>query len=520
MQLPRTYLFVPGDRPERFAKALACGADAVILDLEDAVAPRAQGRGPRRGRRSWLAAAAPTSARASWCASTTTRTPWFDDDLALLGRAASPGVMLPKAETRRHAGRACGGAAPACAGAGAGRDARAACSTPRPLAAADGVQRLAFGTHRLRARPRPVRRRTRGLDLRRQRGWRSASRGAGIAAPVAGVTPGHRRRGAAAAPTWRAPAPTASAPSCASIRSQVARRSTPRCGPRADELDWARRVLAAGEARRAAPCRSTAAWSTARAAARRSAMLARAGCRALTPDDHFQGHPPWPPPSSTPPSSATSSAPTRCATCGRTRTAPQKYLDIEAALAMVQGRLGHHPAGGGRRDRQRTATSTRSTWSKLRAADRAHRLPDPRRRLAAQRAVPRQAGRVLPLGRDDAGHHRHRHGAADPRGARHSSTPTSRRSRAALADLARKHRDTPMIGRSNLQQAIPVTFGYKMAGAPRRRSSAIASASAQLQPRVLVGEFGGACGHAGVAREGRDGNAGRPDARSWAWASR
>lgn len=39
---PLTPLFVPGDRPERFAKAAACGADAVILDLEDAVAPAAR----------------------------------------------------------------------------------------------------------------------------------------------------------------------------------------------------------------------------------------------------------------------------------------------------------------------------------------------------------------------------------------------------------------------------------------------------------------------------------------------
>ena len=33
----------------------------------------------------------------------------------------------------------------------------------------------------------------------------------------------------------------------------------------------------------------------------------------------------------------------------------------------------------------------------------------------------------------------------------------------ALAALARKYRDTPMAGRSNLQQAVPITFGYKMA---------------------------------------------------------
>lgn len=63
----------------------------------------------------------------------------------------------------------------------------------------------------------------------------------------------------------------------------------------------------------------------------------------------------------------------------------------------------------------------------------------------------------------------------------------------ALAKLARDHRDTPMIGRSNLQQAIPVTFGYKMAGllsAILRHQERLA----QLKPRVLVGEFAGAAG--------------------------
>ena len=38
----RSLLFVPGDRPDRFAKAAASGADAVILDLEDAVAADAK----------------------------------------------------------------------------------------------------------------------------------------------------------------------------------------------------------------------------------------------------------------------------------------------------------------------------------------------------------------------------------------------------------------------------------------------------------------------------------------------
>jgi citrate lyase subunit beta/citryl-CoA lyase len=40
----RSFLYVPGDRPDRVAKALAAGADAVLIDLEDAVAPSAKDR--------------------------------------------------------------------------------------------------------------------------------------------------------------------------------------------------------------------------------------------------------------------------------------------------------------------------------------------------------------------------------------------------------------------------------------------------------------------------------------------
>lgn len=39
MNTPLTWLYVPGDRPEVMTKALSCGADVVIVDLEDAVAP-------------------------------------------------------------------------------------------------------------------------------------------------------------------------------------------------------------------------------------------------------------------------------------------------------------------------------------------------------------------------------------------------------------------------------------------------------------------------------------------------
>lgn len=65
--------------------------------------------------------------------------------------------------------------------------------------------------------------------------------------------------------------------------------------------------------------------------------------------------------------------------------------------------------------------------------------------------------------------------------------------RAILADLARKHRETPMAGRTHLQQALPVTFGYKCA-IWLNMFDRHAERLAQLRPRVLVGQFAGAAG--------------------------
>jgi hypothetical protein len=48
---PRSYLFVPGDRPERYAKALASGADAVIVDLRGRRRRRREDGGARGARR-------------------------------------------------------------------------------------------------------------------------------------------------------------------------------------------------------------------------------------------------------------------------------------------------------------------------------------------------------------------------------------------------------------------------------------------------------------------------------------
>jgi 3-carboxy-cis,cis-muconate cycloisomerase len=63
----------------------------------------------------------------------------------------------------------------------------------------------------------------------------------------------------------------------------------------------------------------------------------------------------------------------------------------------------------------------------------------------------------------------------------------------SLAGLAARYRDTPMAGRSNLQQAVPITFGFKMAvvlAALDRHRTRLR----ELRPRILVGEFGGAAG--------------------------
>jgi 3-carboxy-cis,cis-muconate cycloisomerase len=65
--------------------------------------------------------------------------------------------------------------------------------------------------------------------------------------------------------------------------------------------------------------------------------------------------------------------------------------------------------------------------------------------------------------------------------------------RSHLADLARRYRDTPMAGRTHLQHALPVTFGYKAAvwlSALDRHADRLC----ELRPRVLLAQFGGAAG--------------------------
>ena len=88
----RTFLFVPGDRPDRFDKAHRSGADVVVLDLEDAVAPADKPRAREHvvarlveGYRAVVRVNAPS-------------TPWGSEDAAAVGERAV-GVIVPKASS-------------------------------------------------------------------------------------------------------------------------------------------------------------------------------------------------------------------------------------------------------------------------------------------------------------------------------------------------------------------------------------------------------------------------------------
>ncbi len=97
----RSLLFVPANRPERLAKALASGADGVIVDLEDAVAP-ADKPAARGQLREAFAQVQGTQRRRVLVRVNASATPWHAEDAALVHTLAATGlggVVLPKAET-------------------------------------------------------------------------------------------------------------------------------------------------------------------------------------------------------------------------------------------------------------------------------------------------------------------------------------------------------------------------------------------------------------------------------------
>jgi citrate lyase subunit beta/citryl-CoA lyase len=238
MRLPITYLFVPGDRPERFDRALGSGADVVILDLEDAVHPDKKAEA-RAGIAKWFRCT-PVANKRTLVRINGAATPWFADDLTMLRALHGVGAMVPKAEARAVL-----------------KDVLAALGEEPVLvpliesalglraidiiAATQGVQRLAFGTLDF-ALDLGLSEDPRGLLMPASQ-IALASRCAGLAAPIAGVTAAIHDHEALANDIAFARALGFAAKLCIHPRQVSIVRAA--FAPGAEELDWARRVVSA-----------------------------------------------------------------------------------------------------------------------------------------------------------------------------------------------------------------------------------------------------------------------------------
>src|ERR1700730_15958791 len=96
--LMRSLLFVPADSPGKLGKALACGADAIILDLEDSIAPERK-EAARAGAAGFLAQALSKPVRPRLIVRVNgLATGLIDTDLDAVVPARPDAIMLPKAE--------------------------------------------------------------------------------------------------------------------------------------------------------------------------------------------------------------------------------------------------------------------------------------------------------------------------------------------------------------------------------------------------------------------------------------
>src|SRR5215831_5562295 len=178
----------------------------------------------------------------------------------------------------------------------------------------------------------------------------------------------------------------------------------------------------------------------------------------------------------------------------------QKYLDFEAALARAQARLGIIPKEAAV-EIVRHCSADKIDMAKLKEAT--ERVGYPVLPVVQQ---------LVKLCKDGLGEWSHWGATTQDI----TDTATIMQIREALvivekdidgicdglAALAKKYRDTLMAGRSNLQQAVPITFGYKMAtmlAAFERHKQRLK----EIKPRVMVGEFGGAAGT--LSSLGKDG---------------
>jgi citrate lyase subunit beta/citryl-CoA lyase len=238
----RTYLLVPGTRPERFDKALASGADKVVLDLEDAVAPddKNHARGVVAG---WLQGAMPADRSRIVVRINDAGSPWFAADLQALLDVPATSVLLPKAESAAQIAQT-RAALPASDILALIESARGVSEVNRIAAA--GTRRLVFGTLDFALDlDMDISTDGSGLSYAASR-IAIASRLAGLPAPVAGVTPQLDDEQRLLADLAEARRFGFGAKLCIHPRQVHPIHAALR--PTAEALDWARRVLVADAA--------------------------------------------------------------------------------------------------------------------------------------------------------------------------------------------------------------------------------------------------------------------------------
>lgn len=239
----RTYLFVPGNRAERFAKALASGADAVVLDLEDAVSAETKAAA-RDAIANWSAGAGDDERARVVVRINEAGSAHFADDLRMLREAGLSSAMLAKTESASEID-ALRDALPAAQVLALIESAHGLAAVTA-LAQCTGVARLVFGTLDfaldldldITEQPDGLLHAASQLVL--------ASRLAGLPAPVAGVTPQIDDELHLLADLAWARRLGFSAKLCIHPKQVAAIHQA--LAPSAQALDWARRVLAADAA--------------------------------------------------------------------------------------------------------------------------------------------------------------------------------------------------------------------------------------------------------------------------------
>ncbi|MGM4885749.1 class-II fumarase/aspartase family protein [Tardiphaga sp. 20_F10_N6_6] len=175
-----------------------------------------------------------------------------------------------------------------------------------------------------------------------------------------------------------------------------------------------------------------------------------------------------------------------------------RYIEAEVALARAQARLGVVPKEAAQAI-EAAAKSIRIDFDKLRAETEIVGYPIlPLVHQLSEAAG--EAGRYVHWGAttqdimDTAN-------VLQIRAALQIVARDLREVRDILATMAKKYRDTPMAGRTHLQQALPVTFGYKAAVWLSSIDRHIERVD-QALPRILLGEFSGAAGTLASVGEG------------------